>query len=409
MTPLPRKTQYQSHSHPHVSWLREYSTTPATNKAVAFRIIRFRVASCAVLNQHAVNLRASFSDLGRVSNHITLRKSASSSIGIFVSVDFCVGGVASCPLSNRAHSRRRGLGEREEQLFLETLREKNFLCSAASVSKSGQIRRQRTYRSVRDALSATPIFSSQERASPMPALRTPSWAKSSANRMVSRHRFDGIASPVIRGRTGLVAVGPVCSLTSGLRPSSDHSLLCARPVAIEHTGGHRHASNSRHAFAWHHHLLSDRSGALSPPCTGAENAGGARDRRFRKGADGGSPVIASEIPAAGYAALRRGARNPRFLITGSGGRLAHSQSALVPAMAADTTTALKLSDPSVAVVVNQSKSFVSLNSISDIGSARETSAMLHPGAVDGSTTKLAGRDSGDRAERRSTNSLRRAA
>jgi hypothetical protein len=50
------------------------------------------------------------------------------------------------------------------------------------------------------------------------------------------------------------------------------------------------------------------------------------------------------------------------------------------------------------------QSFSSLNSFSGIGSARETSAMLHPGAVDGSTTKLAGRDSGDRAERRSPNS-----
>jgi hypothetical protein len=48
-------------------------------------------------------------------------------------------------------------------------------------------------------------------------------------------------------------------------------------------------------------------------------------------------------------------------------------------------------------------SFSSANSFSGIGSARGTSAMLHPGAVDGSTTKLAGRDSGDRAERRSTN------
>lgn len=50
------------------------------------------------------------------------------------------------------------------------------------------------------------------------------------------------------------------------------------------------------------------------------------------------------------------------------------------------------------------ESFSSLGTSSGIGSARETSAMLHPGAVDGSTTQLAGRDSGDRSERRSTNS-----
>lgn len=48
-------------------------------------------------------------------------------------------------------------------------------------------------------------------------------------------------------------------------------------------------------------------------------------------------------------------------------------------------------------------SFSSLNSFSGIGSAREASAMLHPGVVDGPTTSLAGRDSGDRAERRPSN------
>jgi hypothetical protein len=50
-------------------------------------------------------------------------------------------------------------------------------------------------------------------------------------------------------------------------------------------------------------------------------------------------------------------------------------------------------------------SFSSLNSFSGIGSARETSAMLHPGVADGSTASLAGQDSGDRAERRSLNSV----
>lgn len=41
----------------------------------------------------------------------------------------------------------------------------------------------------------------------------------------------------------------------------------------------------------------------------------------------------------------------------------------------------------------------SLNTFSGIGSARETSAMLHPGVVDGPTASLAGRDSGDSVER----------
>lgn len=40
-------------------------------------------------------------------------------------------------------------------------------------------------------------------------------------------------------------------------------------------------------------------------------------------------------------------------------------------------------------------SFSSANNFSGIGSARGTSAMLHPGVVDGPTASLAGRDSGD--------------
>lgn len=46
----------------------------------------------------------------------------------------------------------------------------------------------------------------------------------------------------------------------------------------------------------------------------------------------------------------------------------------------------------------------SLNTFSGIGSARETSAMLHPGVVDGPTASLAGRDSGDSVERHAPNS-----
>ena len=190
--------------------------------------------------------------------------------------------------------------------------------------------------------------------------------------MVSRHRGDGGASPVIVRRTVQVAVGPVGSLASGLRPSGGLPPACARLVAIEHTGGHEHVLARCHASAWHHHLLPDRSGALSPPCAGACDAGVERGRDFRKGADGGPPVIEIEcrsesnqrqgrngcgaaprktidrrngvvsrrdcraavcargdepratIPAAGYAAPGRGPRKPRSLITGSGAGLALS-------------------------------------------------------------------------------------
>jgi hypothetical protein len=135
--------------------------------------------------------------------------------------------------------------------------------------------------------------------------------------MVSRHRFDGIATPVIRCRKVQVAVGPACSRASGFRLASGLPLGCVRPVAIEHTGGHERASTNHHACAWPHHLLSDRSGALSPPVTGAGGTGGVRDRGFRKRADGGSPAISPEIPAAGYAADRNTPRGVRYSSQGS--------------------------------------------------------------------------------------------
>lgn len=51
------------------------------------------------------------------------------------------------------------------------------------------------------------------------------------------------------------------------------------------------------------------------------------------------------------------------------------------------------------IIEEPGTSFSSLETTSGIGSARETSAMLHPGAVDGSTANLAGQDSGDSRER----------
>jgi len=116
----------------------------------------------------------------------------------------------------------------------------------------------------------------------------------SIDRMVSRHRGDGIASPVIRHRTVQVALGSVCLPASDWRRAGGLPLSCAFPVAIGHTVGREHASVHRHASAWCHHLLSDRSGALSPPVTGDCDAGGVRDRGFRKGADGGSPATSDE-------------------------------------------------------------------------------------------------------------------
>lgn len=124
--------------------------------------------------------------------------------------------------------------------------------------------------------------------------------------MVSRHRFDGVATPVIRHRTVQAVVQKACSLVFEVR----HRVGNLRRVAdllspSAHTSERIEPSDRCHASAWHHHLLSDRSGALSPPYAGADNAGGGRDRGFRKGADGGSPVISARP---GFSEYPRGVR-----------------------------------------------------------------------------------------------------
>ena len=212
----------------------------------------------------------------------------------FASVSsFVASGVVSCRLPNRAHCRPRGLGERGEQLFLETLRGKNCLCSAGCCLRSGLTRPQPTSRRSQAAPSATPISSSRASASRTPVSLMLCSARSSVDRMVSRHRFDGIATPVIRHRTVQAAVHSVCSPVSGLRRACSLLLADDLPAPSAHTCERVEPSGFCHASAWHHHLLSDRGGALSPPCTGARHAGGVRDRGFRKGADGGSPSISA--------------------------------------------------------------------------------------------------------------------
>lgn len=203
---------------------------------------------------------------------------------------------------NRSRGARRCLGERFEQSFEETRGPNDCRSLAASAASFGPTKsRTLSSRSGRAVLSARRNSTSRAIAS-LPMKRSWSCSTSCARasgheiQMVSRHRGDGIANPVTR-RIVQVAEGPVCSSASGLRPSSGHPLWCAFPVATGHTGGREHASTNRHAFAWCHHLLSDRSGALSPPCTGAHHAGVVRDCGFRKGADGGSPAISDESRA----------------------------------------------------------------------------------------------------------------
>ena len=134
------------------------------------------------------------------------------------------------------------------------------------------------------------------------------------NRMVSRHRFDGIATPVIRRRKVQVGVRLACSLVSGFRRACSQLHADALPSPSAHTSERIEPSDRCHASAWHHHLLSDRSGALSPPCTGARHAGVVRDRGFRKRADGGSPATTARIQAVGYS-VEGGERGRSFART----------------------------------------------------------------------------------------------
>jgi hypothetical protein len=314
--------------------------------------------------------------------------------------------VASCPSPNRAHCRPRGLGERGEQLFLETSRGKNCLSSAGSCSKSGPTRPQPTSRRSPAAPSATPISSSKASASRTRVSLTSSSARSSVDRMVSRHRFDGVATPVIRHRTVQAVVHSVCSPVSGLRRACSLLLADDLPAPSAHICERVEPSGFCHASAWHHHLLSERGGALSPPCTGARHAGGVRDRGFRKGADGGSPASSQESQAK----ATRG--KPGMAGADGAVRRNNRREGL---RVGEPTRIGKLSWPALGRTSNVSDlgvtagetapSLNSANSFSVLGSARGTSAMLHPGAEDGSTASLAGRDSGDRAERRSANSV----
>jgi len=307
------------------------------------------------------------------------------------------GGVASWE-PNQQRDGRRCLEERFEQLFEEISPENVFPNSGASAASFGPTKRpMSSSRSGRAAPSARRNSTSRGTAS-LPMKRSWSCSTSCVRasgleiQMVSRHRFDGIASPVIRCRTVQVVVHRVCSPVSDLRRACGFPHAADLPAPSAHTSEHVEPSDSCHAFAWHHHLLSDRSGALSPPCTGARHAGGVRDRGFREGADGGSPAVSVESQAKATRGKTASPDQDPQVSAPTGLRVGSS------VVGSRTATSERMD----ATAGETAPSFSSANSFSGIGSARGTSAMLHPGAEDGSTASLAGRDSGDRAERRST-------
>lgn len=105
-------------------------------------------------------------------------------------------GVALCPLPNRAHCRRRGQGERLEQLFQETWPEKKSPNSVWSVARSGRISRTSRSLTSPNVLNATRGFSSVAGASPTLASRTPCSARS-----LAKSKFQSALVPAMAADT----------------------------------------------------------------------------------------------------------------------------------------------------------------------------------------------------------------
>jgi len=182
-----RQANNHSHSHPQVSCLRGHSTTPATKRAQAFGIIRFRAASCLVLS-HAVNLRPDYArrcayqrarDI--VSSHTTLRISNSNSGVIFVFRFVALrGGVeASCPNQYRGARPRRV--RTSEQLFERISPRKILPNSAASFASSGPSSPRSISRSASASANATRNILSTASASRTLARHSRFIPRSSAN------------------------------------------------------------------------------------------------------------------------------------------------------------------------------------------------------------------------------------
>jgi hypothetical protein len=100
--------------------------------------------------------------------------------------------------------------------------------------------------------------------------------------LVSHHRPDGTVNPVSRRRRVRVADRSVCLLVSGPRRACGRPHADDLPVPSAHTSEQTELSVLCHAYAWQHHLLSDRSEALSSPLNGACDAVLGHDRKSEK-------------------------------------------------------------------------------------------------------------------------------
>lgn len=258
----------------------------------------------------------------------------------------CVGG-ASCPLPNRARCRRCGQGEREEQLFLEIWREKNCLSSVASALRFGPTRRQRTCRSALVAPSAARTSTSPVTAS---RLTKPSW-RSSTNYGPASGLEQFRSRPLSRCVRGMEAGTRGCQRKAPA--ATRHRIVpCmgneARPVSVE--------------FEYPRGVRYSPQGSL-------------RKGRKHLGADDRSLAA----PSARLAYLPHQKRRP-------------DASGKLPGTDPQTSTSAGCMiggvyrNRDVTAGRDQQPSLCSANSFSALGSARGTSAMLHPGVVDGPTT-----------------------
>ncbi|MGY3366131.1 hypothetical protein ACVWZL_003256 [Bradyrhizobium sp. GM2.4] len=258
-----------------------------------------------------------------------------------------VGGV-SCPLPNRARCRRCGQGERFEQVFEEIRRPSDCLNLAASVSPSGLTRSRTSFlRSASAARSGPPSSTSPATAS---LLTKRSW-RSSTNYGPASGLEQFRSRPLSRCVRGMEAGTRGCQRKAPA--ATRHRIVpCmgneARPVSVE--------------FEYPRGVRYSPRGSL-------------RKGRKHLGADDRSLAA----PSARLAYLPHQKRRP-------------DASGKLPGTDPQTSTSAGCMiggvyrNRDVTAGRDQQPSLCSANSFSALGSARGTSAMLHPGVVDGPTT-----------------------
>lgn len=191
----------------------------------------------------------------------------------------------------------------KEQLFPRSAAEQNRPNSASWSVRCGRPNRACISPRPSAAASATPTFSSPASASRMRALCWRSRLPSSSELIARSTNYGPASGPEkYSAPTGLQASG-----TCGPERAEIGALISVHPLPSSAPVGD--------------HLKGDASPTVGMKGLASSTTRQKRDNRDVRSVQG----PASEIPAAGYAALGRGPRNPRSLITGSGAGLAISE------------------------------------------------------------------------------------